>query len=63
MCEVLINLYTHFSFLKDSEVMTENDRAFFERVAFDMSDATATSALYQLSDFLYRYYGKKVLIG
>ena len=42
--------------------MTENDRAFFERVTFDMSDATATSALYQLSDFLYRYYGKKVII-
>ena len=62
MCEVLTNLYTHFSFLKDSEVLTENDRAFFERVTFDMSDATATSALYQLSDFLYRYYGKKVII-
>ena len=62
MCEVLINLYAHFSFLKDSDVMTENDRSFFERVTFDMSDATATSALYQLSDFLYRYYGKKVII-
>ncbi|MCI7131323.1 AAA family ATPase [Frisingicoccus sp.] len=62
ICEVLINLYSHFSFLKDSEVMTENDRAFFERVTFDMSDAIATSALYQLSDFLYRYYGKKVII-
>ena len=62
MCEVLVNLYTHFSFLKDSDVMTENDRAYFERVTFDMSDATATSALYQLSDFLYRYYGKKVII-
>lgn len=62
MCEVLVNLYTHFSFLKDSAVLTENDRAFFERVTFDMSDAIATSALYQLSDFLYRYYGKKVII-
>lgn len=62
MCEVLVNLYTHFSFLKDSDVLTENDRAFFERVTFDMSDATATSALYQLSDFLYRYYGKKAII-
>lgn len=62
MCEVLVNLYTHFSFLKDSDVLTENDRAFFERVTFDMSDAIATSALYQLSDFLCRYYGKKAII-
>jgi len=28
-----------------------------------MDDNAATMALYQLSDYLNRYYGKKVLIG
>lgn len=63
ICEILRNLYINFSFLKDSDVLTDADREFFDRIlAFDVRDSDATSALYQLSDFLYRYYGKKVII-
>lgn len=62
ICEILTNLYTHFSFLKDSEVLTDKDRDFFDRVALDMPDAIASSALYQLSDYLKRYYGRNVII-
>lgn len=43
-------------------MLTERDREYFDRVCVDMSDNDATLALYQLSDFLYRYYGKKVII-
>ena len=40
--------------------MKEQD--FYESVSVDMDDNAATMALYQLSDYLSRYYGKKVLI-
>ena len=62
ICEIITNAYNKCSFLLDSDVLTDRDRAYFDRVTFDMDDVTASSALYQLSDFLYRYYGKKVII-
>ena len=37
-------------------------KEYFERMASDMGEADAPLALYQLSDYLYRYYGKKVII-
>ncbi|MDD7177311.1 MAG: AAA family ATPase [Lachnospiraceae bacterium] len=62
ICEVITNLYVKYSFLMDSGIFTDKDRTYFDRVTIDMDDAIASSALYQLSDFLYRYYGKKVII-
>ena len=62
ICEVITDLYIKFSFLRDSEVLTDKDREYFDRVKIDMVDAVATSALYQLSGYLSRYYGKKVII-
>lgn len=62
ICEVITNLYVKFSFLRDSEFLTEKDREYFDRVTIDMDDAVASSAVYQLSGFLHRYYGKKVII-
>ena len=62
ICQLIVNLYSKHSYLKDSDLLTENDRRYFERVTIEMNDADATLALYQLSDFLFRYYGKKVII-
>ena len=62
ICEIITNLYSKYYFLRDSEVLTAKDREYFDRISADMSDSDATSALYQLSDFLCRYYGKKVII-
>lgn len=62
ICQFLTNLYVKYSFLRDSDVLTDRDREYFDHVCVDMSDNDATLALYQLSDFLYRYYGKKVII-
>ena len=63
ICAILRNIYIKFSFLKDSEVMTDADRAYFDRIlATEISNSDASSALYQLSEYLYRYYGKKVII-
>ena len=62
ICEILTNLYVKNSFLRDSDVLTQKDREDFDRICVDMRDSDATSALYRLSDYLYRYYGKKVII-
>ena len=63
ICEIVRNLFIKYSFLKESEVLTDADRAFFDRILeVEISNPDATSALYQLSDYLHRYYGKKVII-
>lgn len=63
MCEILRNIYIKFSYIKESARLTDADRAYYDRMlAEDIRETDATSSLYQLSDFLYRYYGKKVII-
>ena len=55
ICQFLANLYVRYSFLRESDVLTETDRAFFDRVlAVDMDDSDASLALYQLSYYLYQ---------
>ncbi|MBQ2237884.1 MAG: AAA family ATPase [Lachnospiraceae bacterium] len=61
--QVLTNLYIKYSFVRNSDALIDADRLFFDRILnFEMKDSDATSALYQLSDYLYRYYGKKPII-
>ena len=63
ICQILVNLYIKYSFLKDSEVLTDADRRYYDRVlSQNMSDSDAAFTLHQLSDYLQRYYGKKVII-
>ena len=43
--------------------MSEADKEFYDRMlAYNISNSDLGSALYQLSGYLYRYYGKKVII-
>ena len=62
ICQLITKLYAENAFLLDSGILYETDKSYFKRVTEDMDDSDATLALYQLSDFLYRYYGKKVII-
>lgn len=62
ICQLLTNLYTKYSFLLDSGLLYEADVDYYKRVSENMDDSDASLALYQLSDYLYRYYGKKVII-
>lgn len=59
---LLVKLYGRYHFLLDSEIMTEQDRKEFCSVELSMTDSTAAFALYSLSDYLSRFYGKKALI-
>ena len=62
ICLFLTKQYIKYSFLRDSDVLTDKDREYFDRVSTDMKEIDATVALHQLSDYLCRYYGKKVII-
>ena len=62
ICQLLVNLYSKYEFLLESDILTQKDKEYFGRVSVNMSDSDASLVLYQLSDYLYRYYGKKVII-
>lgn len=62
ICQIITNLYSEFYFLRDQETLTEKDREYFDRVSPDMREVDATYALHQFSEYLYRFYGKKVII-
>jgi uncharacterized protein YfbU (UPF0304 family) len=62
ICQLIVNLYSQYDFLRDSEVLTIKDKEYFERLSIDMREIDATMALHQLSNYLYRYYKKKVII-
>lgn len=62
ICYLLESLYSDNIFLLESGILTPSETAFFKRVSADMEDTEATLALRELSKYLCRYYGKKVII-
>ena len=62
ICQLITKLYEKNMFLLDSGMLGESDLRYFRRVSEEMDDSDATLSLYQLSDYLSRYYGKKVII-
>lgn len=62
ICQLIAELYTKYSFLLKENCMEEGDLDFFRRITVDMDDVDATMALHYLSKYLYRYYGKRVII-
>ena len=62
ICQLLAGLYTDYTFLLKENILEAEDRKFFERVSVDMDDVDAAMAIHYLSKYLYRYYGRKVII-
>lgn len=60
--QLLMKQFQKCSFLLESEVLSKTEKIYYEKMAFDMSQLDAPMALYQLSEYLHRYYGKKVII-
>lgn len=60
--QLLIRLYTKYSWIRTCDFMSEQDQQFFDSINFDMTDTTAALAINAMCDYLSRYYGKKVLI-
>ena len=59
---IIEDLYNKNIYLLDGELLTEKEKAYFQSITGDMEETTATWAIHKMSDFLSRYYGKKVII-
>ncbi len=60
--QILTDVYQKYRFVRDSDTFTDTDREYFDRISCSMNESDATYALHKLSEFLSRYYGRKVLI-
>ena len=58
----LINLYNAFDYIVKSDLYNENEKLQYKSIRVGMDDETAQDALNNLSNYLSRYYGKKVII-
>ena len=61
-CQLLTDIYNKNQFLLTSGLLTEEESGYFRRISTDMDEIDATMALHKMSDFLSRYYKKKVII-
>ena len=62
ICKILKYLYDKNDFLLKAELLNESEKKDYMGVIENMDDVTASMAIYQMSNYLYRYYGKKVII-
>jgi hypothetical protein len=59
---LIADLYNANSYLLESELLTEGEKAYFRKVTFETDEVDAIVSLNRLSNFMSRYYGKKVII-
>ncbi len=60
--QIIINLYTKFSFLLEGDLLNQKEKEYFDYVKADMTDSVAAMSLHRLSICMNRYYGEKVII-
>lgn len=62
ICQILTMLYSENRFLLNADILDERETEFFKEISIGMDDVHAFMALHQMSLYLSRYYGKKVII-
>ena len=62
ICRLIAEVYNKSNFLLEKDFLTDQDKQFYLSINADMPEETATFALYKMSDFLCKYYKKKVII-
>lgn len=62
ICNILKKLYVQHRYLLDSDVLTDGEKQTYKKLTDDMPVRDAAMAINDLSEYLYRYYGKKVII-
>ena len=60
--QLITELFDKYRFLSDWEGLSLKEKEFVKRIDPEMDDYVATQSLNQLSSYLSRYYGKKVII-
>ncbi|MCM1542003.1 MAG: ATP-binding protein [Blautia sp.] len=62
ICQLIADEYSRHAFLLEEGGLQEEEKENFRRKTINMDDVDASLALNQLSSYLSRYYGKKVII-
>jgi len=62
ICSIIKEIYNRYDFLLNGDMLNESEKQTFQRISADMEDYEASGALKALSNYLYRYYGNKVII-
>lgn len=62
ICRIIEEQYNKHDYLLNGNLLNEKEKAFYQKISANMQDNIATASLRYLSDFLGRYYGKKVII-
>lgn len=60
--QILTDLYNKHIFLLEGNLLTDEEKRFFRSISMDMDETVSTLAIHKMSDFLCRYYHKKVII-
>ena len=60
--QILSDLYSKHIYLLESGLLTPDEKKYYQSVTMDMDETIATISVHKLSDFLSRYYQKKVII-
>ena len=62
ICDILQELYQNYHFVLGSDCFSDGEKAFFEKMEYDMQERDISVSLKKLSKYLYCYYGRKVII-
>ena len=62
ICRSIEEQYNKYDFLAEGNLLNAKEKAFYQEISANMSDSAAAVSLRSLSDFLNRYYGKRVII-
>ena len=62
ICQIIKMVFGKYRFLLDSDVLGEDEKEDFRKLSADPGNSTITLSLKMLSLYLFRYYGKKVII-
>ena len=62
ICQIITNLYNKYDYLLEGDGLNADEKGRFHKVSAEMEDYIASDSLNALSNYLSRYYGKKVII-
>ena len=62
ICDLIAQLYFKFDFITESNALIKEEVNLYKKIMNHMDYVDATLSLNYLSGFLYKYYGKKVII-
>ncbi len=62
ICQIITNLNNKYDYLLEGDGLNADEKGRFRKVSAEMEDYIASDSLNALSNYLSRYYGKKVII-